>query len=83
MSSGNVVQLERNHRLGADTAHAVVAAQLRGESRSRDAAPEAVVAAVAREIEDLGLEADRAELAERYGQPTGVPEGIAELLTRQ
>lgn len=80
MSEGNVVQLERNHRLGQDTAHAVVAAQLRGESRTRDAAPEVVVAAVAHEIEALGLEADRTELAERYGQPTGVPDGIAERL---
>ena len=83
MSEGNVVQLERNHRLGQDAAHAVVAAQLRGESRTRDASPEAVVAAVAQEIEDLGLEADRAELVQRYGQPDGVPEGIAERLGAQ
>ncbi|GAB3436987.1 hypothetical protein GCM10027517_07900 [Phycicoccus ginsengisoli] len=77
MSHGTVVQLKPNHRLGSDTAHAVVAAQLRGESRTPDAEPEAVVAAVASEIEDLGLQPDREELAQRYGQPTGLPEVLA------
>jgi hypothetical protein len=77
MSHGTVVQLKPNHRLGPDTAHAVVAAQLRGESRCRDAGPSDVVAAVAREIERLGLEPDRDELGQRYGQPSGLPEVLA------
>jgi len=72
MSHGSVVQLEPQDRLSPHTSHALVAAQLRGESRCRDSGPEAVVDAVAEEIEQLGLVPDREELNHRYGRPSGV-----------
>lgn len=81
MSYGNIVQLKPNHRLAPDTAHAVVAAQLRGESRAREDRPDVVVAAIAREIESLGLVPDQDELRRRYAAPSGLPEALATRLT--
>lgn len=77
MSYGSVVMLKPNHRLAPDTARAVVAAQLRGESRTRDEGPDAVVAAIAQEIEGLGLVADQDELGRRYAVPAALPRVLA------
>jgi hypothetical protein len=46
--------------------HEVVAAQLRGEAKAAGRGPDAVVAAVAEEIEGIGLEPNPAELHRRY-----------------
>ena len=43
-----------------------MAAQLRGEAKAAGQGPEAVVAAVAEELEGIGLEPDPAELHRRY-----------------
>jgi hypothetical protein len=83
MSERSVVKLEPHHRLGSESAHAVVAAQLRGESKAQDEEPGAVVAAVAREIEDLGLEPDRDELRDRYDVPAELPEGFTDRPTAE
>jgi hypothetical protein len=48
------------------TRHAVVAAQLRGEAKAEGQGPEAVMAAVAEELEELGLKPDEGELHRRY-----------------
>lgn len=46
--------------------HEVVAAQLRGEAKAAGRGPDAVVAAVAEELEGIGLEPNPAELHRRY-----------------
>lgn len=57
------------------TQHEVVAAQLRGEAKAQGQGPEATVASVAEELEELGLKPDEAELHRRYeGVETAVPE---------
>lgn len=72
MSHGNVIRMSPGQRVDDPTSHAIVAAQLRGEaSTDDDASPAAVIDAVARAIEDLGLEPDRSELRRRYGGPSG------------
>jgi hypothetical protein len=48
------------------TRHEMVAAQLRGEERTKGQAPEAVMAAVAEELRKAGLEPDEGELRRRY-----------------
>lgn len=78
MSYGCVVKLKPNRRLRPETAHAVVAAQLRGEARARDEEPSVVVDAIAHEIEGLGLVPDQEELGRRYAVSTALPEGFAE-----
>jgi hypothetical protein len=52
--------------LDEKTQHEVVAAQLRGEEKAAGQGSEAVVAAVAEELEGLGLRPDEAELHRRY-----------------
>ena len=52
--------------LDEQTRHEVVAAQLRGEAKAAGDGPEAVAAAVAEELEGLGLEPDAGELHRRY-----------------
>jgi hypothetical protein len=52
--------------LDEETRHAVVAAQLRGEHKAEGQGPEAVMAAVAEELEGLGLTPDEDELHRRY-----------------
>ncbi len=52
--------------LDDQTRHEVVAAQLRGEAKAEGQGPEAVVAAVAEELEELGLKPDESELERRY-----------------
>ena len=52
---------------------AVVAAQLRGESKTRRAGPRAMMKAVAEELRALGLEPKMDELGRRYrGGPSRV-----------
>jgi hypothetical protein len=80
MSQGTVVQLPPGHRIARNTAHKIVAAQLRGEARADDDNPRAVIASVAHEIEDLGLTPDLAELEHRYGVTTPDP---AKVLTQR
>ncbi|MEO6413689.1 MAG: hypothetical protein ABIO48_13970 [Pedococcus sp.] len=77
MSHGMVVQIEPGHRVGDRTSHEIVAAQLRGEAKAQDTDTRSVVAAVAREIDHLGLVPDVAELERRYGQPSVVAPAIA------
>ena len=52
--------------LSDETRHEVVAAQLRGEAKAAGQDAEAVVAAVEKELESLGLEPDKAQLQRRY-----------------
>jgi hypothetical protein len=64
--SFEVAQNSSEGELTDEQRHEVVAAQLRAEARTAGQPPEAVVAAVAAELEDIGLEPDAAELHRRY-----------------
>ena len=64
--SFEVAQSSSEDGLSVEQQHEVVAAQLRGEAKAAGQAPEAVVAAVAAELEDIGLEPDPSELHRRY-----------------
>jgi hypothetical protein len=78
MSHGNVVQVDPGNHLGERTSHEVVAAQLRGEAKTPEESPRAVVRYVAREIEELGLVPDVEELGRRYAGPADVPVSLME-----
>ena len=64
--SFEVAQSSSEDELTDEQRHEVVAAQLRGEAKAAGQGPEAVVAAVAAELEELGLEPDPSELHRRY-----------------
>jgi hypothetical protein len=64
--SFEVAQNNAEGELSEEQRHEVVAAQLRGEAKAAGEGPDAVVAAVAAELEDLGLEPDASELHRRY-----------------
>lgn len=64
--SFEVAQSSSEDELTDEQRHEVVAAQLRGEAKAEGQGPDAVVAAVAAELEDLGLEPDPTELHRRY-----------------
>ena len=64
--SFEVVQSGSEDELTEEQRHEVVAAQLRGEAKAAGQGPEAVVAAVASELEEIGLEPDASELHRRY-----------------
>ena len=64
--SFEVAQSNTEGELTDEQRHEVVAAQLRGEAKAAGEGPDAVVAAVAAELEDLGLEPDPSELHRRY-----------------
>ena len=64
--SFEVAQNSSEGELTDEQRHEVVAAQLRGESKAAGQGAEAVVAAVAAELEDVGLEPDPSELHRRY-----------------
>ena len=64
--SFEVAQSSSEGELTEEQRHEVVAAQLRGEAKAAGQGPEAVVAAVAAEIQDLGLDPDASELHRRY-----------------
>ena len=64
--SFEVAQNSSEGELTDEQRHEVVAAQLRGEAKAAGDGPDAVVAAVAAELEDLGLEPDPSELHRRY-----------------
>lgn len=73
MSGESVVTQEIDER----TAHAVVAAQVRGESKVDAEDADAVVDSIATELEKIGLDPDVAELEKRYhGGDTRVPESL-------
>ena len=61
-----VAQSSSEGELPEDKRHEVVAAQLRGEAKAQGQGPDAVVAAVAAELEAIGLEPDPSELHRRY-----------------
>jgi hypothetical protein len=61
-----VAQSSSEGGLSDEKRHEVVAAQLRGEAKAARQGPEAVVAAVAEELEGIGLEPNPAELHRRY-----------------
>ena len=64
--SFEVVQSSSDDGLTDEQRHEVVAAQLRGEAKAQGQGGEAVVAAVAGELEEIGLEPDPSELHRRY-----------------
>ena len=64
--SFEVAQSSSEDGLTLEQQHEVVAAQLRGEAKAAGQAPEAVVASVAAELEEIGLEPDPSELHRRY-----------------
>lgn len=64
--SFEVVQSSSEDGLSEEKRREVVAAQLRGEARAAGRPAEAVGAAVAAELEAIGLEPDPAELHRRY-----------------
>lgn len=64
--SFEVAQSSSEDALSLEQQHEVVAAQLRGEAKAAGQAPEAVVASVAAELEEIGLEPDPSELHRRY-----------------
>src|SRR4051812_30643439 len=64
--SFEVVQSSSQDELSEEQRHEVVAAQLRGEAKAAGQGPDAVVAAVASELEEIGLEPDPSELHRRY-----------------
>ncbi|MEO5983337.1 MAG: hypothetical protein ABIQ13_13585 [Pedococcus sp.] len=73
MSVGSVVTQEIDER----TAHAVVAAQVRGENKVDAEDADAVVHSIATELEQIGLDPDVGELERRYhGGDTRVPESL-------
>jgi hypothetical protein len=61
-----VAQSSSEGELSDEKRHEVVAAQLRGEAKAPGQGAEAVVAAVAEELEGIGLEPNPAELHRRY-----------------
>ncbi|MEO5745280.1 MAG: hypothetical protein ABIQ53_11940 [Terracoccus sp.] len=61
-----VAQSSSEGELSDELRHEVVAAQLRGEADAAGQGPEAVVAAVAQELEGIGLEPNSEELHRRY-----------------
>lgn len=65
MTNGSIV-LESDEQIDSRTSHAIVAAQLRGESRVAGRSPRAVVHAIAEELQGLGLRPNLRELARRY-----------------
>jgi hypothetical protein len=65
-SSFEVAQSSSEDGLSVEQQHEVVAAQLRGEAKAAGQPPEAVVASVAAELEEIGLEPDASELHRRY-----------------
>jgi hypothetical protein len=64
--SFEVVQSSSEGELSEEQRHEVVAAQLRGEAKAEGKGPDAVVAAVAAELAEIGLEPDPSELHRRY-----------------
>jgi hypothetical protein len=64
MSTGSMVKDDA--RIDEDTAHAIAAAQLRGEAKASGLDTRLVVWSVADELSHLGLEPDVDELARRY-----------------
>jgi hypothetical protein len=64
--SFEVVQSSPEDGLTEEQRHEVVAAQLRGEAKAEGQGPDAVVAAVASELKEIGLEPDPSELHRRY-----------------
>lgn len=61
-----VAQSSSEGELSEAKRHEVVAAQLRGEAKAAGQGPEAVVAAVAEELEGIGVQPNPAELHRRY-----------------
>ena len=61
-----VAQSSSEGELSDTKRHEVVAAQLRGEAKAAGQGPAAVVAAVAEELEGIGLEPNPEELHRRY-----------------
>lgn len=77
MTTGSIV-LENAARIDERTSHAIAAAQLKGEARSRGRRPREVVRSVARELEHLGLRPNLPELARRYrAGETRLPDWLA------
>lgn len=76
MTTGSIV-LETSDTIDERTAHALAAAQLKGESRAKGRAPRQVVESIAREIRGIGLRPNLTELSRRYqaGAPR-LPEWI-------
>jgi hypothetical protein len=64
--SFEVAQSSSEDELSEEQRHEVVAAQLRGEAKVAGQGSDAVVAAVAEELEEIGLEPNPAELHRRY-----------------
>ena len=64
--SFEVVQSSPDDGLSEEQRHEVVAAQLRGEAKAEGQSADAVVASVAAELEEIGLEPDPSELHRRY-----------------
>ena len=64
--SFEVAQSSSEGELTDEQRHEVVAAQLRGETKAAGEGPDAVVAAVAAELEEIGLQPDASELHRRY-----------------
>jgi len=60
--SFEVVQSSPDDGLSEEQRHEVVAAQLRGEAKAEGQSADAVVASVAAELEEIGLEPDPSEL---------------------
>ena len=78
MTNADIV-LDSADRIDDRTSHAIVAAQLRGESRAPGRRPREMVRAIAVELERLGLRPNIPELARRYnaGQ-TRLPAWLAD-----
>ena len=66
--SFEVAQSSSEDELTDEQRHEVVAAQLRGEAKAAGDGADAVVAAVAAELEEIGLQPDPSELHRRYEQ---------------
>ena len=78
MTSGLVVK-ERADQIDARTSHAIVAAQLRGETRAAGRDTSTKVRAIAQELSAIDLEPDVEELARRYNaSETKVPSWMLE-----
>ncbi|MGA8978598.1 MAG: hypothetical protein WB473_05710 [Pedococcus sp.] len=73
MSDGSVV----TQQVDESTAHAVVAAQVRGEGKVDAEDADAVVDSIATELKQIGLDPNVEELDRRYhGGDTRVPESL-------